>query len=98
VAIGIAVDDTIHFLYQYRMERRTGSDRTEAIRGAILIKGKAMMTISMILAAGFGVLILSSFVPTMQFGILTALIMVTALAGDLLFLPAILGLEAKYLP
>jgi predicted RND superfamily exporter protein len=98
VAIGIAVDDTIHFLYNYRKERRGKRERREAIQNTIWIKGKAMVTTSIILASGFGVLLLSSFSPTIQFGGLTALIMLSALAGDLLFLPAILRLEMKHMP
>jgi predicted RND superfamily exporter protein len=98
VAIGIAVDDTIHFLHQYREERRKKKDRSEAIRKTILIKGKAMLTTSIILAAGFGVLLFSAFTPTVQFGGLATCIMLTALMGDLLLLPAILGLDMKHLP
>jgi predicted RND superfamily exporter protein len=98
VAIGIAVDDTIHFLHKYREARREKKQRDEAIQNTILIKGKAIMTTSIILASGFGVLLLSSFTPTIQFGGLTALIMVSALAGDLLLLPAILRLKMKHMP
>ena len=98
VAIGIAVDDTIHFLHQYREERNRGLERSGAIENTIRIKGRAIITTSIILAFGFGVLLLSSFTPTIQFGALAALIMLTALAGDLLFLPAILGLKVKFLP
>ncbi|MFC1657374.1 MMPL family transporter [Candidatus Moduliflexota bacterium] len=98
VAIGIAVDDTIHFLHQYREERREGRDRNEAIQRSIRVKGHAIVTTSVILATGFGVLLFSSFTPTIQFGALTSLIMVSALAGDLLLLPAILGLKAKFIP
>jgi predicted RND superfamily exporter protein len=95
VAIGIAVDDTIHFLDNYRKERKEKKDRREAIDNSISIKGRAIMTTSIILALAFGVLVLSSFMPTLQFGCLTALIMVSALAGDLLLLPAVLGLSIK---
>jgi predicted RND superfamily exporter protein len=98
VAIGIAVDDTIHFLYNYREERREKRERMEAIQNTIRIKGKAMMTTSIIMAAGFGVLMFSSFSPTIHFGSLTAFIMISALAGDLLLLPAILAFGKKYLP
>jgi predicted RND superfamily exporter protein len=98
VAIGIAVDDTIHFMDNYRKERREKRERSEAIQNTILIKGKAIMTTSIILAFAFGILVLSSFMPTLQFGRLTALIMVSALVGDLLLLPAILRLKMKHMP
>jgi predicted RND superfamily exporter protein len=95
VAIGIAVDDTIHFLHKYKKERTEERGTHEAIQNTIRIKGKAMLTTSVILASAFGTLTLSSFMPTLQFGSLTALIMISALAGDLLLLPAILGIRRK---
>ena len=52
-----------------------------------------MVTTSILLTAGFGVLLMSSFTPTIQFGCLTSLMMLNALVGDLLLLPAILGLK-----
>jgi hypothetical protein len=56
----------------------------------MLVKGRALISSSLILCIGFGVMVLSSFMPMIYFGLLSALIMLTALAGDLVFLPAIL--------
>ncbi|MBW1794403.1 MAG: MMPL family transporter [Deltaproteobacteria bacterium] len=95
VAIGIAVDDTIHFLHQYKEETRITPNRRAAVEAALLNKGNAIITTSVILSLGFGILLLSSFVPTIQFGLLTALIMIFAVLGDLLFLPALLRLKEK---
>lgn len=90
VALGIAVDDTIHFLSEYRRNRLKGIGITESTGLTIVVKGRAMIASSLILSIGFGVLILSRFVPTIYFGALSAIIMLTALIGDMIFLPALL--------
>ncbi|WP_035244502.1 efflux RND transporter permease subunit [Desulfonatronovibrio hydrogenovorans] len=90
VAIGIAVDDTIHFLSKYNQERKKGQSISVAVEQTIMIKGRALLSSSAILSIGFGVLVLSSFMPIVYFGVLSALIMLTAVIGDLVVLPAIL--------
>ena len=92
VAVGLAVDDTIHFLVRYRAERAAGHAAPMAIRRTILGAGDAILFTSVLLVAGFGVLILSELTSTRHFGILSAVTMVAALAGDLLMLPALLHL------
>ncbi len=91
VAIGIAVDDTVHFLSEFRTTREKGSNAVEAIRHTLLLRGRAMVSTSVVLFFAFVVLTVSSFLPVVHFGILTATTMVSALAADLLFLPAILA-------
>ncbi len=93
VAIGIAVDDTIHFLNQYQHERKKGSSTNKAAIAAIENKGVPMMTTSLILIGGFGLLVLSSFVPTAQFGFLCSVIMLFAVTSDLVILPALMMLK-----
>ena len=94
VAIGIAVDDTIHFLTEYVLNRSSKKlSAPEAIQATIVAKGKPIMASSLILCIGFGVLVLSSFVPTIHFGFLSSLIMITALIGDLILLPSIICLK-----
>jgi len=95
VAIGIAVDDTIHFLSRYNQERRKGHAVDKALEGTILVKGRALISSSLILCAAFGVLISSDFVPNIYFGVLSSLIMITALLGDLIVLPAVLRAGKK---
>jgi hypothetical protein len=89
VALGIAVDDTIHFLTEYNRKRAAELPRAEALRAVALEKGTAITATSIILAIGFGVLLFSNFTPTMHFGGLSALIMVTAWVGDMVVLPAV---------
>jgi len=90
VALGIAVDDTIHFLNEYNLQRRSNTPIPSAVERVITTKGRALIISSFILAIGFGVVVLGSFVPIIQFGTLTAGIMITALFGDLVVLPSIL--------
>lgn len=95
VAIGIAVDDTMHFLSEYKIQRDMNMRVAPAIRAVLLIKGRALFSSSLILCIGFSVLVLSHFVPTMNFGILTAIIMLTALIGDIVFLPSLIMFKAE---
>lgn len=88
VALGIAVDDTIHFLLGYAGERKKGFDSWRSVKQTIYSKGQAIISSSVILAIGFGILICSPFVPSLYFGLLTAIIMLTALFGDLFIAPA----------
>lgn len=90
VAIGIAVDDTIHFLTEYTAYRAERLPVPEALHRTTLEKGLAISATSFILIIGFGVLLCSSFVPTISFGGLSAVIMFTAWVGDMIVLPAVL--------
>ncbi len=90
VALGIAVDDTIHFLYEYIKQRQTGQSRDASLDRVITRKGRAILTSSVILCIGFGVMVFSKFIPIVNFGVLSAVIMMTALIGDLVILPAII--------
>ncbi len=92
VAIGIAVDDTIHFLNRYKLEYRETGSHEEAIRKALNTSGRAIVTTSIILLFGFWTLLFGSFKPTAYFGFLSGVTMITALIGDLLVLPAVLVL------
>lgn len=90
VAIGIAVDDTIHFLTELKRKLISDRDIEIAITKSILFKGKAILLSSLILCIGFGVLIFSLFVPTINFGVLSAITMITAVIGDVIILPSVL--------
>ena len=89
VALGIAVDDSLHFLLRYRKELKQGSNRVEAIKATIMNTGSALMITTTILVSGFSVLLLSAFLPTYQFGMLAAGMIGTALLCDLTLLPAL---------
>jgi predicted RND superfamily exporter protein len=95
VALGIAVDDTIHFLASYRRLTAQGNDSESAVRGAIHHCGRAMLQTTVICGLGLLVFAASSFIPTHRFGLMMCGLMVAALAGDLLLLPALLVVVGK---
>ena len=90
VAFGIAVDDTLHYLIRYRMELSHQNYR-QANDATLLGTGIAMMSTTAILSAGLLVLTLSEFKPTIEFGMLSVITIVTALLSDITFLPALLS-------
>ena len=87
VGIGLAVDDTIHFLLRYRRELRPGRVPAAAARRALLGTGRAMVYSALGLAAGFSIFGFSQFRLNREFGLLTAFILVVALAADLYVTP-----------
>ncbi|NQU67527.1 MAG: MMPL family transporter [Candidatus Marinimicrobia bacterium] len=90
IALGIAVDDTIHFLSRFRQEYKHSGNHREAINKTLLTTGKAIISTTIILSLGFMVLIFSRFVPNHEFGILATIILVVALAGSLILLPVMI--------
>ena len=90
VCLGIAVDDTIHFLANYNRFRREGDDAREAIAKVFTNTVPALVTTTVVLVAAFGCFILATFVPNQNFGFFVAVILFIALMTDLTFLPAIL--------
>ncbi|HUS39300.1 MAG TPA: MMPL family transporter, partial [Pirellulales bacterium] len=94
VAMGIAVDDTVHFLTWFRRGQLDGLSRRDALVEAFQRCARAMTQTTMI--AGFGLLVfsLSNFQPVAQFGLLMFVLLAAALIGDLVFLPALLATSA----
>lgn len=90
VAVGIAVDDTIHVYQGYRRRRRSGSPRVWALARTYRQAGRAVTATTLVLCGQFLLLTTSQFVPTVEFGLLTAVGLFTALVFDLLVLPALL--------
>jgi len=91
VSLGIVVDDTVHFLTKYRRARiERGATTAEAVRYAFETVGMAVVINTIILAAGFAVLAMSTFKLNADMGLLTALAIVFALVLDFLLLPALL--------
>lgn len=88
VATGIAVDDTIHFLSRFRHEVDAGADYEQAIAATFRTTGKAAVITSLTLVLGFWCLLFASFKPTIFFGLLSGITMITAIFGDLFLLPA----------
>ncbi len=90
ISIGIGVDNTIHYMHRFRREfPRIGSYR-ETMHFCHNSIARAMYFTSMTIVAGFSILVLSNFVPTMVFGLLTSIAMLVALLGALTLLPQLL--------
>ena len=92
IGLGIAVDDTIHFLSRYRDEFLADGKVVPAIARTARGSGTAIVLTTILIIGGMAVLLNSSFIPTKRFAELTIVTMAAALAGDLLMLPAIIGL------
>lgn len=87
VALGIAVDDTIHFISRFRKEHARGGHTVHtAMRSTTIMAGRALVFTSLINMAGFSVVIFSDFQPSRDFGLLLALTMFIALVCDLFVL------------
>ncbi|MCP4499166.1 MAG: MMPL family transporter [Deltaproteobacteria bacterium] len=95
VALGIAVDDTIHLLVRSAEEEDRGATQREAIKTAIIKSGRPVIITTIILCAGFGVNAFSSFPTNAMAGALGAFVIFNALIADLFVLPAVLVLFAK---
>ena len=101
VALGIAVDDTLHFLLWYKKTRKQGSESNEetpadsAVCSALRYCGTAMLQTSMILGLSIVLYAFCGFLPTVRFGILLSTMMFAALVGDLLLLPALMAIFSK---
>jgi predicted RND superfamily exporter protein len=92
IALGIAVDNTIHFLAHYRREHSRGVGTSSAVERTLNRIAGAITLTSLVAALGFAVLCLSDFLPLVHFGLLTAVTMMAALLGDLVLLPSLLSL------
>jgi len=90
IALGIAVDNTIHFLARFRQEIKDNADYSEAVSETLLTTGKAIISTGIILSLGFFVLYFSDYVPNHEFGILATIIIITAAAASLFLLPVLI--------
>ena len=90
VALGLVVDDTCHFLVRLRAFVRGGMDLPDAIALTMDQTGRPIISTGLILAAGFSILLWGTFTPTWCFGLVSAFVILVALAADLLVLPAAL--------
>ncbi len=90
ISIGIAVDNTIHYIYRYKENLKLGINHSEIIEKTHLTVGNAVLITSIAITAGFLTLCLSNFVPTVYFGLFTSLAMIFAMIGVLITLPSIL--------
>ena len=90
ISVGMAVDNTIHYIYRYKKEIKITKSPDSALVNAHTTTGRAIFYTAATIAAGFSILALSNFFPTRLFGIFTALAMLIAFVSSLSLLPNLL--------
>ena len=98
ICLGIAVDDTIHFLTRFQEELPRSTSRKQAIRATFEAVGTSMLMTTMVLVAGFTTVTFSDMRDQRIFASMGVMTMLTAMIGDLVILPAILALYALPAP
>jgi predicted RND superfamily exporter protein len=92
ICLGIAVDDTIHYLHHFRSERRKGSSPIVANQKTFVAVGSALVLTTIVMTAGLGTVMTSQLPPHVSFAAMACVTLVVALPADLIFLPALLTL------
>ncbi|MCK4442253.1 MAG: MMPL family transporter, partial [Sulfurovaceae bacterium] len=95
IAIGLAVDDTIHFMHNFKRYYLAHGDADKAIEHTFYTTGKAMVITTLVLASGFYAYMAAYMSSVQNFGILTGSVIVFALLSDLLLAPALMIVVAK---
>jgi hypothetical protein len=90
ISIGIAVDNTIHYIFRFNLEFAKRRDYKAAMYACHDTIARAMYFTSVTIIAGFSILVLSNFMPTIYFGVFTSIAMFVALLANLTLLPAFL--------
>ncbi|MFQ5714092.1 MAG: RND family transporter [Candidatus Scalinduaceae bacterium] len=88
VAIGISVDDSIHFLYRFKKEYQENKNYCVSIQRTLSGVGRALVFTTVVATCGFLIFCLSSFKPIQYFGLLTGVTMASALLADIFLLPS----------
>ncbi|MBA1419593.1 MAG: MMPL family transporter [Epsilonproteobacteria bacterium] len=97
IIIGVAVDDTIHFLVKYFDARKRGLGMAETFDEVLHYAGRAILFTTVVLSLSFSMFVFSTFTPNQNFGVVTATALAIALVIDLIYLPALLSvLDTKY--
>ena len=90
IALGIAVDDTVHFMVHYSRELNEVHDQEAATYRTLAALGRPIIYSSLALAAGFIILMFSNFIPTIYFGVLSAVVMIVAMVSEMTFTPILM--------
>jgi hypothetical protein len=90
ISIGIAVDDTIHYIHRFRHEFKVDRNYIKTVYRCNGSIGHAMSYTSITIIIGFSILVLSNFIPSIYFGLLTGLAMLIALISALTLLPQLI--------
>ena len=96
ITVGIAVDDTIHYIHRFKTEFAKDGDYLATMYRCHRSIGQAMLYTSVTIIAGFSILVLSNFIPTIYFGLFTGFAMFMALLGALTLLPRLIILVRPF--
>lgn len=96
IIIGVAVDDTIHFLVKYFEARKKGKNIEDSLTYVMQYAGNAIIFTTIILTLAFSIFVFSDFLPNYMFGVVTASALIIAVITDLLMLPAILSIRDRF--
>ncbi len=96
ITVGIAVDDTIHYIHRFKTEFRKDGDYIATMHRCHRSIGQAMFFTSLTIISGFSILVLSNFIPTIYFGLFTGFAMFMALVGALTLLPRLIVLVKPF--
>ena len=92
IALGVVVDDTVHFMYNFQKYYTKSSDPYFAVRETLLGTGRALLITSLVLSTGFFILMLASLNHLIRFGFFTGIAILIALLADFLLVPAMMVL------
>ena len=95
IALGLAVDDTIHFLHNFRRSFEASGDVAGSIRATLSTTGQAMLFTSLVLSTGFFVYMFASMHNLFNFGLLTGFAILVAFVADAVLTPALVTLFAR---
>ena len=90
ITIGIAVDNSIHYIYRFKEEFNDLNDYNRTIELCHSTVGRAILNTSITIIFGFSILVLSKFIPTIYFGVFTGIAMLLAMVSVLTLLPSLI--------
>ena len=90
ITIGIAVDNSIHYIYRFREEFKKINNYNETLDRCHSTVGIAILNTSITIIFGFSILVLSNFIPTIYFGVFTGIAMLLAMISVLTLLPKLI--------
>ncbi len=97
IALGLAVDDTIHFMHNFRRYYQQCGDTKEAVRKTLSTTGQALFITTTVLASGFFIYMHSSMINLINFGILTGFTIIMALLADIILAPALMVVFERFM-
>ena len=96
ITIGIAVDNSIHYIYRFKEEFLKSKDYNKTLKTCHSTVGVAILNTSITIIFGFSILIFSKFIPTIYFGIFTAIAMLIAMISVLTLLPSLILISKPF--